>query len=204
MPPTRSRWLASAAASVLCLGLMALGTDHPTRPDQTVAAEAISVSRTFRAQPSRSRPYRDVPEPPTTTTAPPSTTTSIPSRSRPNPDKASSSTTRLVARRTPTTVQKPPPSSTLAGPATSSGYVSPIPRNATEACIVQREHGGSYSRGTNPTHFGRYQFSRSTWAANGGNPDTWGIASPQEQDAVFIRTVQRNGYRDWLPYNGCR
>lgn len=70
-------------------------------------------------------------------------------------------------------------------------------------CIRQRENGGSYDRGTNPTHFGAYQFSRSTWAANGGDPDDWGSASPEEQDRVFANTVARNGYRDWTPYDGC-
>lgn len=71
------------------------------------------------------------------------------------------------------------------------------------ACIRQRENGGSYERGSNPSHFGAYQFSRSTWAANGGDPNEWGTASAEEQDRVFANTVARNGYRDWTPYDGC-
>lgn len=83
-------------------------------------------------------------------------------------------------------------------------YVATIPRNSTEACIVQNENGGSYAFGTNPSHMGRYQFAYTTWVANGGNPNTWGSgASPAEQDQVFINTVAHNGYRDWTPYDGC-
>lgn len=78
-----------------------------------------------------------------------------------------------------------------------------VPNAEIEACIIRVENGGDYGRSSNPTHFGRYQFSRSTWAANGGNPDTWGTASPEEQDRVFRNTVNRNGYSDWLPYNPC-
>lgn len=75
--------------------------------------------------------------------------------------------------------------------------------NATEACIIARENGGSYGRGTNPSHFGRYQFSYSTWVANGGSPSTWGSASAAEQDRVFRSTVNAHGYSDWTPYDGC-
>lgn len=66
------------------------------------------------------------------------------------------------------------------------------------------EHGGSYDRSSNPGHFGRYQFSRPTWAAYGGNPDTWGSASPEEQDAVFEAAWNSpGGPSNWLPYDGC-
>lgn len=71
-------------------------------------------------------------------------------------------------------------------------------------CTSMVEHGGSYDRSTNPTHFGRYQFDRPLWAAFGGNPDTWGSASPGEQDAVFDRAwASPGGPNNWLPYNGC-
>lgn len=73
----------------------------------------------------------------------------------------------------------------------------------TEECIKAVENGGSYERGSNSSHTGRYQFSRSTWIANGGDPATWESATPEEQDAVFATTVARNGYRDWAPYDGC-
>lgn len=70
-------------------------------------------------------------------------------------------------------------------------------------CTAAVENHGDYGRSTNPTHFGRYQFSRGTWAAYGGNPDTWGHASPAEQDAVFARAVAAGGESNWRPYNGC-
>jgi hypothetical protein len=72
-----------------------------------------------------------------------------------------------------------------------------------EECIAMVEHGGAYDRSTNPTHFGRYQFSRSTWIAYGGDPATWGSASPAEQDAVFARAMAAGGQSNWLPYDGC-
>jgi len=71
------------------------------------------------------------------------------------------------------------------------------------ACIAAVEHGGAYDRSSNPSHFGRYQFSRGTWIAYGGNPATWGNATPQEQDAVFARAVAAGGLSNWLPYDGC-
>lgn len=71
-------------------------------------------------------------------------------------------------------------------------------------CVAMVEHGGSYDRSSNPSHFGRYQFSRGTWAAYGGNPDTWGTASPAGQDAVFERAWNSpGGPGNWLPYDGC-
>lgn len=54
-----------------------------------------------------------------------------------------------------------------------------------------------YGRSTNPTHFGAYQFDRDTWQSNGGNPATWGTASPEEQDAVAARTYAARGSRPW-------
>lgn len=73
--------------------------------------------------------------------------------------------------------------------------------NAVE-CIGSTENGGDYGRSTNPTHFGRYQYDRQTWAANGGDPDTWGSASPEEQDRVFADTLARYGTAPWRG-DGC-
>lgn len=70
-------------------------------------------------------------------------------------------------------------------------------------CIGAVENGGDYGRSSNPGHFGRYQFSRPTWAAYGGNPATWGSASPEEQDSVFANAVAADGLSNWLPYDGC-
>lgn len=79
----------------------------------------------------------------------------------------------------------------------SSGFSS------TAECIAARENGGDYGRSSNPSHFGKYQYDRQTWAAHGGNPDTWGSASPEEQEAVFARGTAQYGYGAWTPYDGC-
>lgn len=65
------------------------------------------------------------------------------------------------------------------------------------------EHGGSYDRSSNPSHFGRYQFSRSTWKSFGGDPATWGHATPEEQDRVFANAMRQKAYSHWTPYDGC-
>lgn len=39
------------------------------------------------------------------------------------------------------------------------------------------------------TYWGKYQFDRGTWAANGGNPSTYGSASEAEQDQVASRVT---------------
>jgi len=69
-------------------------------------------------------------------------------------------------------------------------------------CISSTENGGDYGRSTNPTHFGRFQYDRQTWEANGGDPDTWGSASPEEQDRVFADTLARYGTTPWRG-DGC-
>jgi len=71
-------------------------------------------------------------------------------------------------------------------------------------CSAAVENGGSYDRSSNPTHFGRYQFSRSAWAGFGGDPAKWGTASPAEQDRVWENARNTPGAeRQWTPYNGC-
>ncbi len=71
-------------------------------------------------------------------------------------------------------------------------------------CVAMTENGGSYARGSNPSHFGRYQFSVATWVAYGGSRGTWGNASASEQDAVFERAWNSpGGPSNWLPYDGC-
>jgi len=147
-------------------------------------------------------------------------TTTIPERNQ-EPKKTeaisvptpSPTTTMEPPPTTTTTTMEPPPTTTTEPPhhhhpprpprASRTASATRQPNGSIEACIRRVENGGSYSRGTNPTHFGMYQFSRSTWVANGGDPDTWGSASPEEQDRVFRNTVNRNGYSDWLPYNPC-
>lgn len=70
-------------------------------------------------------------------------------------------------------------------------------------CTSMVENHGDYGRSSNRTHFGRYQFSRGTWAAYGGDPATWGSASPEEQDRVFQNAIDKGGESNWRPYNGC-
>lgn len=66
------------------------------------------------------------------------------------------------------------------------------------------ENGGDYGRSSNPGHFGKFQFSRPTWIAFGGSPETWGHASPAEQEEVFDRAWNSpGGPGNWLPYDGC-
>lgn len=75
-------------------------------------------------------------------------------------------------------------------------------RDALERCIIARENGGDYGRSSNPSHFGRYQFSPSLWASGGGQDD-WGSASPGEQDWIFVRVIDAGGAGNWRPYDGC-
>lgn len=73
-------------------------------------------------------------------------------------------------------------------------------------CVSMVEHAGSYDRSSNPTHFGRYQFSRPAWESFGGNPDTWGTATPAEQDAVFDTAWSQGPavqLQQWLRWDGC-
>lgn len=85
-----------------------------------------------------------------------------------------------------------------AGSGNHRGYAT------AKECVSMVEHSGSYDRSSNPGHTGRYQFSRPTWIAFGGNPDTWENASPEEQDAVFERAWNSpGGPSNWLPYDGC-
>lgn len=76
-------------------------------------------------------------------------------------------------------------------------------------CVSMTEHGGSYDQSSNPSHRGRYQFSRSSWISFGGIPehwDNWSLASPGEQDAVF-ETAWSQGpavqQQQWLRWDRC-
>lgn len=74
---------------------------------------------------------------------------------------------------------------------------------STAACIGRVENGGDYGRSSNPTHFGKYQYSYETWIRHGGNPEDWGTASPEEQERVFAEGTAKYGYGDWTPYDSC-
>lgn len=65
------------------------------------------------------------------------------------------------------------------------------------ACIRMKENSGSYGAGTSLGYFGAYQFDYTTWVSNGGNPATYGNASPAEQDQVAQTTYSRRGWQPW-------
>lgn len=219
MPTTRLRWVASAIASLMLISVITIGGTSSTRPDQIAAATQLDMApRTFAPKASRSVPFglrlgsTSTSSSSSTSSTSSTSTTAVPPTTVQVRETPSSPTT--VRTRAPvTTAKKAPQTSTTvqeepaAAVSSDDGeYVSPIPRNSTEACIVRREHGGSWSEGSNPTHKGRYQFARGTWVAHGGvgaHWDNWALTSPKEQDEVFIETVRVNGYRDWTPYNGC-
>jgi hypothetical protein len=100
---------------------------------------------------------------------------------------------------------QPEPTTTTVARLRRSGTVGSASRrsSSTAECIGQRENGGDYGRSSNPTHFGKYQYDRQTWAAHGGNPDDWGTASPEEQERVFANGTARYGYSAWTKYDGC-
>ena len=64
------------------------------------------------------------------------------------------------------------------------------------ACIRQKESSNNYQARSGP-YYGAYQFDRGTWAANGGDPNTFGNASPAEQDRVAQTTQSRRGWSPW-------
>jgi hypothetical protein len=81
---------------------------------------------------------------------------------------------------------------------TVSGY------GGFQACVIKRESGGNPQVMNRTWHYGLYQFSYSTWVANGGNPATFGHASVAEQNAVFATAMSKPGGRNnWAPYDGC-
>lgn len=96
----------------------------------------------------------------------------------------------------------PRPTATTSG-GSHRGYAT------ARECVSMVEHGGSYDASSNPTHKGRYQFSRSAWISFGGIPehwDDWSLASPAEQDAVFNNAWSQGPAvqtQQWLRWDGC-
>lgn len=91
---------------------------------------------------------------------------------------------------------------------TTPTYSAPRPQpvvtyraSGFEACVIARESGGNAQiwGGSGGNYWGLYQFSRSTWIANGGSPGSYGNASAAEQHQVFIQSNPGN----WAPYDGC-
>jgi hypothetical protein len=98
------------------------------------------------------------------------------------------------------------PSPSSGSSATSPGggsYVNPASYSGFQACVISRESGGSSQVMNSTGHYGLYQFSASTWAAAGGNPNDFGHASVAEQNQVFAQAYAAFGTSPWAPYDGC-
>jgi LysM repeat protein len=73
-----------------------------------------------------------------------------------------------------------------------------------QSCVIAAESGGNAQVMNSTGHYGLYQFSYSTWVANGGPPGDFGHASVSEQNQVFYNTIAKpGGYMNWSPYDGC-
>jgi hypothetical protein len=105
------------------------------------------------------------------------------------------------------------PASASSSPSTSPGSrasslrggssVNPASYGGFQACVISRESGGNSQVMNSTGHYGLYQFSASTWAAAGGNPDDFGHASVAEQNQVFAQAYAQFGSSPWAPYDGC-
>jgi LysM repeat protein len=95
------------------------------------------------------------------------------------------------------------PVSTDASSAGSSSAGSSAPAGSFQQCVISRESGGNAQVMNSSGHYGLYQFSESTWVANGGSAATFGNASVAEQNQVFANTYAASGSAAWAPYDGC-
>jgi hypothetical protein len=94
------------------------------------------------------------------------------------------------------------PSASVAAPVASASYSGAS--GSYQACVIARESGGDAQVMNASGHYGLYQFSSQTWAANGGNPADFGNASVAEQNQVFANTMATGGgAANWSPYDGC-
>lgn len=82
-------------------------------------------------------------------------------------------------------------------------HVNPVGYSGFQACVISRESGGNSQVMNSSGHYGLYQFSASTWAAAGGNPNDFGHASVAEQNQVFTQAYAKFGTSPWAPYDGC-
>lgn len=93
-----------------------------------------------------------------------------------------------------------PVAATPVAPETHSQAATYSASSSFEQCVIHAESRGNpqvYS--PSGKYWGLYQFSYSTWVANGGAPGDYGHASAAEQHAVFARSAPSN----WAPYDGC-
>jgi hypothetical protein len=109
-------------------------------------------------------------------------------------------------------IPRPKPAPVAASPVQSAPVASaPAPvvqsysgGSGFQACVIARESGGNPNAWNPNGHYGLYQFSAGTWAANGGNPADFGHASVAEQNQVFANTMATGGgASNWSPYDGC-
>jgi Tfp pilus assembly protein FimV len=77
------------------------------------------------------------------------------------------------------------------------------PSGSFQACVIARESGGNAQVMNATGHYGLYQFSYSTWVANGGSAADFGNASVAEQNQVFANAYAASGTAPWAPYDGC-
>jgi hypothetical protein len=115
----------------------------------------------------------------TTTTAPPVTTTTVP---------------------VPVTTTTVPAPSGPMFPADSPISALPSDVQARALCIRNRESHGDYqAQNPSSTASGAWQFLDSSWLAYGGGqfaPRAW-MASPYQQDQVFVWAYQQSGLNPW-------
>jgi LysM repeat protein len=90
-----------------------------------------------------------------------------------------------------------------ASSAGSSSAGSSAPAGSFQQCVISRESGGSAQVMNSTGHYGLYQFSESTWVANGGSAASFGHASVAEQNQVFSNAYAASGTAPWAPYDGC-
>jgi hypothetical protein len=85
----------------------------------------------------------------------------------------------------------------------SEAPVSTAGDSGFQACVISRESGGDANIWNDTGHWGLYQFSESTWYANGGPPGSFGNASQAVQNDVFWNTFRADGTQPWAPSDGC-
>ncbi|MGO9297989.1 MAG: LysM peptidoglycan-binding domain-containing protein [Streptosporangiaceae bacterium] len=97
------------------------------------------------------------------------------------------------------------PAAVTAAPvqATATATVSSGAPGSFQQCVINAESGGNPQVMNSTGHYGLYQFSYSTWVANGGNPADFGGASAAEQNQVFQTAYAASGSSPWAPYDGC-
>jgi Transglycosylase-like domain len=71
-----------------------------------------------------------------------------------------------------------------------------------QQCVINKESSGN-PQVWNGSHWGLYQFQKSTWEEYGGSASSFGNASAAEQTQVFNNAISQGGQYNWSPYDGC-